>query len=87
NNDYIHYSPHQLLRLTYREVSYLQQLGLLVGYQHDKINKKMHIVMTYLPGTPEYYVAPKLRRLAEFSSFCALRDLHRKGIAHMDPHE
>lgn len=82
----IHYTPHQLLRLTYREIAYLKQLDLLVGYQHDIHNKKMLIIMKHLPGVREYDVAPKTQRLAQFASFCALRDLHRKGIAHMDPH-
>lgn len=85
-NDYVHYSHFNLLRSTYREIDYLKQLGLLVGYQHDKTNHKMLIVMNYVPGIEEYDVTQKLKRLAEFSSFCALRKLHRKGIAHMDPH-
>ncbi len=86
-NNYVQYSTHQLLRFTYREIQYLQQLGLLIGYQHDKENKKMLIVMKLHPGIAEYHVAPKLRRLAEYASFSALRKLHRQGIAHMDPHE
>lgn len=86
-NDYIQYSPHQLLRFSYREIKYLQQLGLLIGYQHDKKNNKMLIVMKLLPGIAEYHVAPKLKMLAEYASFSALRKLHRQGIAHMDPHE
>ncbi|MGE3318296.1 MAG: AarF/UbiB family protein, partial [Candidatus Berkiella sp.] len=82
----IQYSPFHLLRSTYREIAYLQQLDLLVGYQHDKEHKKMLIIMKHLPGVPEFRVK-KNKRLAEFASFCALRDLHRKGIAHMDPHQ
>lgn len=82
----IQYSPFHLLRSSYREIAYLQQLDLLVGYQHDKANKKMLIIMKYLPGVPEFRVK-KNKRLAEFASFCALRDLHRKGITHMDPHQ
>jgi|GEM_PF-5522870 len=85
--NHIHYSPHHLLRLTYREIAYLQQLDLLVGYQHDVENKKMLIIMKHLPGVPEFRVKPKSKRLAEFASFCALRNLHRQGVAHMDPHE
>lgn len=86
-NDYVHYSHFNLLRCTYREIVYLKQLGLLVGYQHDKVNHKMLIVMNYLPGIEEFEVPRKLKRLAEYASFCALRNLHRNGIAHMDPHE
>ncbi len=83
----IHNSPHQLLRATYREIAYLKQLDLLVGFSHDVANKKMIIIMKLLPGIPEFRVQPKTKRLAEFASFCALRQLHRQGIAHMDPHE
>jgi len=82
----IQYSPFHLLRSSYREIAYLQQLDLLVGYQHDKENKKMLIIMKRLPGIPEFRVK-KNKRLAEYASFCALRDLHRKGISHMDPHQ
>lgn len=86
-SEHIHHLPHQLLRSTYREIAYLKQLDLLIGYQHDVANKKMIIIMKLLPGIPEFRVPPKTKRLAEFASFCALRQLHRKGIAHMDPHE
>ena len=85
-SELIHYSPHHLLRLTYREIAYLKQLDLLVGYQHDTKNKKMLIIMKHLPGIREYDVAPKTKCLAQFASFCALRNMHRQGIAHMDPH-
>lgn len=85
-NDYVHYSHFNLLRTTYREIYYLKKLGLLVGYQHDKINHKMLIVMNYLPGIEEFGAPPKRKRLAEYGSFCALRRLHRNGVAHMDPH-
>lgn len=82
----IQYSPFHLLRSSYREIAYLQQLDLLVGYQHDKEHNKMLIIMKRLPGIPEFRVK-KNKRLAEYASFCALRDLHRKGITHMDPHQ
>jgi hypothetical protein len=86
-SQHMHFSPHYLLRTTYREIAYLKQLGLLVGFSHDVANKKMIIIMKLLPGIPEIRVEPKTKRFAEFASFCALRQLHRNGIAHMDPHE
>lgn len=85
-NEHVHYSYHQLLRFTYREIDYLRKLGLLIGYAHDKENQTIQIVMKLLPGITEYHVPAKLKLLAEYASFRALRKLHRQGIAHLDPH-
>lgn len=82
-----HFSHHQLLRLTYREIAYLQKLDMLVGYHHDIANQHIIILMKYIPGPTECDLNKDVLCKAEFASFAALRQLHRKGIAHMDPHE
>ncbi|MBS0287392.1 MAG: hypothetical protein JSR17_08855 [Proteobacteria bacterium] len=82
-----HLPPRQLLRLSYREVAYLQKVGLLIGYFHDKDTHKMYILMKYIKGRPEYSINKAKHPEVEYLSFCALRKLHRTGIAHMDPHQ
>ncbi len=82
-----HLSYHHLLRMTYREVTYLQKVNLLVGYYYDKKNHRMMILMKFIPGQTEWELNKEVNPQAPYISFCALRKLHRQGIAHMDPHE
>lgn len=82
-----HLPPHQLLRLSFREVLYLQKVGLLIGYFHDENTHKMYILMKYIKGRPEYSINKVNHPEVEYLSFCALRKLHRQGVAHMDPHQ
>lgn len=86
-NDYIHFSSHTLLRMSYREIAFLKKRQLLVGYTHDPHQHEMRIIMKLLPGRPEQDVENRSRAQAEYASFVALRALHRDGIAHMDPHD
>jgi tRNA A-37 threonylcarbamoyl transferase component Bud32 len=83
----IHFSHHQLLRLTYREIAYLQKVDMLIGYYHDAANKHMIILMNHIQGPTECELDKDFFPNAEYASFAALRRLHRLGIAHMDPHD
>ncbi len=82
-----HLPPHQLLRLTYRELTYLKKVNMLIGYWHDEQNQKMYVLMKFIRGRPEYAYNKVQNPQIESWSFRALRKLHRHGIAHMDPHQ
>jgi len=82
-----HFSSHHMLRLAYREASYLQKCNMLIGYYHDHKNKQMMLLMPYVPGMTEWELNKDVYPQVEYSAFCTLRSLHRLGIAHMDPHE
>ncbi len=82
-----HFSHHHLLRMAYREITYLEKVNMLVGYYHDQKNHHMMILMKFIPGPTEWALNKEINPQAQYISFCALRKLHRQGIAHMDPHE
>ncbi len=82
-----HLSHHHLLRLTYREITYLQKVNMLIGYHHDTENHKMYILMKYIRGRGEWGINKIKNPQIEYLSFCALRECHRLGIAHNDPHQ
>lgn len=78
-------SSHHLLRLTFREVVYLQKCNQLIGYHYDQDKKEMILLTKYISGKTELQYGNSLE--LQYASFCALRSLHRQHIAHMDPHE
>ncbi len=78
---------HHLVRLAYKEISYLQKQDLLIGYKHDGVRHKMYILMKYLKGKPEWNINKIQHPQIEYLCFRALRKLHRNSIAHNDPHQ
>ncbi len=84
---HFHLSSHHLLRLAYRELTYLQKVNMLIGYFHDENNHKMYILMKYIKGRSEWSINKIKNPSVEYLSFCALRACHRQGIAHNDPHQ